>query len=140
MLGAVSAVDLTMFSGPLRVLSIVFSLVILLSFGAFAVDEARNGSDASTNAIASGDTKPTTSGTPAGYAKPTPAEEKAREAADGTVREALDDADDILMAPFASVSDGSSSSWVRRGFPALLGLLVYGFGLAYLSRFAAGRA
>ena len=128
-----------MLSGPLRLLATVCSLVVLLSFAAFAIDEARSGSNASQAGIAGGQLGPAAS-SPSGYANPTPAEEKVREAAHGTVRELLDDGDDILMAPFASVSDSSSSSWVRRGIPALIGLLVYGFGLAFLSRFAAGRA
>ena len=33
------------------------------------------------------------------------------------MREAIDDADDVLVAPFAGLVDGSSSSWVRRGVP-----------------------
>ncbi|MCW3041461.1 MAG: hypothetical protein JWM31_3366 [Solirubrobacterales bacterium] len=128
-----------MFSGPLRLLSIVASLAVLLSFAAFAVDEARSGSQASQAGIArNGQT--VAAGDPAGYAKPTPAQEQVRQADHGGARELLDDADDVLMAPFASVSDGSSSAWVRRGFPALLGLAVYGFGLGFLSRFASGRA
>jgi hypothetical protein len=56
------------------------------------------------------------------------------------VREAIDDADDVLVTPFAPLTEGSSSSWVRRGIPTLLALVVYGFGLAFLARFASGRA
>ena len=67
-------------------------------------------------------------------------EERARERAHNSVREAIDDADDILVAPFAPVTHSSSSSWVRRGMPTLLALLVYGFGLAFLARFMHGRA
>ena len=46
----------------------------------------------------------------------------------------------LLVAPFAPVTDSSSSSWVRRGIPTLLALVVYGFGLAFLARFMHGRA
>jgi hypothetical protein len=127
-----------MFSAPLRFLSIACSLVALLSLCAFASDQARSGSEASRAGIASKDYVATAD--PSGYAKPTPAQEQVREAAHGPVRELLDDADDIVVAPFASLSDGSDSDWVRRGVPALLALVVYGFGLGFLSRFAAGRA
>ena len=69
-----------------------------------------------------------------------PGEERARERAHSRAREAIDDADDVLVAPFAGLVDGSASSWVRRGVPTLLALLVYGFGLSFLARFARGRA
>lgn len=127
-----------MLSGPLRLFSIVASLVVLLSFGAFAVDEARSGSESSQAGIARQDTA--VQAETAGYAKPTPAQEQLRQADHGTARELLDDADDLLMAPFAFITEDSSSSWVRRGPPALIALFVYGFALAFLSRFAAGRA
>jgi hypothetical protein len=48
------------------------------------------------------------------------------------VREAIDDANDVLLAPFASVID-SDSAWVNHGVPALLGLLLYGVGLGLLA-------
>ena len=63
---------------------------------------------------------------------PSPEEETARERNNGTVREVIDDANDVLLAPFASVID-SDSAWVNHGVPALLGLLVYGFGLGLLA-------
>lgn len=127
-----------MFSAPLRFLSVVCSLIALLSLGAFAIDQARSGSEASRAGIARQDH--VTTDDPSGYANPTPAQERLREAVHGPVREALDDADDIVVAPFASISDGSSSAWARRGVPALLALVVYGFGLGFLARFASGRA
>lgn len=128
-----------MLSGPLRFLSIACSLVVLLSFAAFAIDEARSGSEASQAGIADRG-QVVSENDAAGYAKPTRAQEAVRDKAHSSARELLDDADDVLMAPLAFVSDGSSSAWVRRGFPALLGFAVYGFGLGYLSRFASGRA
>lgn len=126
-----------MFSAPLRYLSILASLVVLLSFAGFAVDQARSGSEASRAGIASQTYKTTPD--PSGYAKPTPAQERLRERAHSTARELLDDADDIALTPFASITSSSSSAWVRRGVPGLIALVVYGFGLGYLSRYAAGR-
>jgi hypothetical protein len=78
----------------------------------------------------------------AGYevTPPTPAGERAREKRNSTVRELIDDANDILLGPFAVfVSDTNRSRWVERGIPSIVGLIVYGFGLGFLSRFSRGR-
>lgn len=69
-----------------------------------------------------------------------PDQERAREKAHSAAREYVDDANDVLLAPFSSLTDGSSNKWVRRTVPALIALLVFGFGLGYLARFASGRA
>jgi hypothetical protein len=135
---AVPAVDEGMFQGPLRLFSILASLVVLLSFALFAIGEARSGSESSRAGIARQDYVATTD--PAGYAKPTPAQERVREAGHASGRELLDDGNDLLLAPLAFVTEDSSSAWVRRSIPGLLALGVYGFGFGFLSRFAAGRA
>jgi hypothetical protein len=118
--------------GLLRGAAIVASAIVLVSFGLFAVDETRDASERSVAAVEG--LEATRS------ANPTQTEERARERAHSTVREAIDDADDILVTPFASVTEDSDSSWVRRGIPTLLALVVYGFGLAFLARFMHGRA
>jgi hypothetical protein len=118
--------------GLLRTAAIVASAIVLVSFGLFAIDETRDASDRSVAAITG--LEATRS------ADPTAREERARERAHSKVREAIDDADDVLVTPFAPLTEGSSSSWVRRGIPTLLALVVYGFGLAFLARFASGRA
>lgn len=131
---------LVMFATPLRLLSVFCSLVVFLSFCGFAVDEARSGSESSQAGIA-GTTVPVPQDTsPASYASPTAAEERVRERADSGPRELLDDVDDIVIAPFAFVTDGSDSGWARRGVPAAIALAVYAFGLGFLARFATGRA
>ena len=63
---------------------------------------------------------------------PTPQEEKAREARNSGFREVIDDANDVLLAPFADLID-SDNSWVNHGVPALLALLLYGVGLGLLA-------
>jgi hypothetical protein len=128
------------FQGPLRLFSILACLVVLLSFAAFAIDEARSGSQSSQAGIAGGPTTYAPVPDPAGFAKPSPAQERLREADHGGAREALDDADDVLLAPLAFVTEENSSAWMRRAIPALLALALYGFGVGFLSRFAAGRA
>jgi hypothetical protein len=110
------------FEGPLRLAAILVSLVIVVSFGLFVVDES---GDASQRAVA---------GVSLNHH-----DEKLREHAHGRVRELIDDADDQLLSPFSGIASGSSSAWVRRGVPALIGLLVYGLGGGYLARFARGR-
>jgi hypothetical protein len=118
--------------GLLRTVAVVTSAIVLVSFGLFAYDETRDASNETVAAIAG--LEATRSADPSAGA------ERAREKAHGSVHEAIDDADDVLVKPFASIADGSSSAWARRGVPTLLALLVYGFGLSFLARFARGRA
>jgi hypothetical protein len=118
--------------GILRTAAVVASAIVLVSFGLFALDETRDAATQSAAAVAGLDATRS--------ADPSPTEERARERAHGRVREAIDDADDVLVAPFATVTDSSSSAWVRRGVPTLLAVVIYGFGLGFLARFARGRA
>jgi hypothetical protein len=117
--------------GLLRTAAFVASAIVLVSFGLFAIDETRDASNRSVNAIAGLEATRD--------ANPTASEERARERAHSKPREVIDDADDILVTPFAPLTAGSSSSWTRRGIPTLLALIVYGFGLAFLARFMRGR-
>jgi hypothetical protein len=113
-------------AGLIRLVSVVASLVVILSFVLFALDESRAASDRSSRAI---------SGQQASSAAdPTPREEKVRERLHSKPRELVDDANDILVRPFAWTDQGSGSLWARKGVPALLALLVYGLGLGFLAR------
>ncbi|WP_205696294.1 hypothetical protein [Conexibacter sp. SYSU D00693] len=117
-----------MLEGPLRLAAVVLSLVVAVGWVTFAVDETRAAADQSAAEVA---------GRAASReADPTPAQEREREAAHGPLRELVDDANDVLLAPFAPIVDGSGSQWVRRSVPAVLALLLYGFGLATLANFA----
>jgi hypothetical protein len=111
----------------LRTIAIVLSVIIALGFCLFAVDEFKRASSGQTNELK-------------GYEKaaPSPAGERQRERRNSTVREYIDDANDILLKPFAGFVN-SGSRWVQRGVPTLLGLLIYGFLLGYLARFMRGR-
>jgi hypothetical protein len=64
---------------------------------------------------------------------PPPKIERLREKENSGVHEFVDDADDILLAPFTGISN-SSSIWVRRLIPLALALLIYGLGGLYLAR------
>ena len=117
--------------GFIRLVAIVTSVIVLLGFGFFAVDEMDKGSKTQQQALdrelsgsnAELDVVPVS---------PTPDEENAREAQNSSVREVVDDANDVLLAPFANLID-SDSSWVQHGIPALLALLLYGVGLGFLA-------
>jgi hypothetical protein len=110
----------------LRYIAIVLSLIIVAGFGLFAIDEFKRASAGQTNELK-------------GYEKPAPsaAGERQREQRDSAIHEHIDDANDILLKPFAGIVT-SGSRWAQRGVPTLLGLLVYGFGIAFLARFARG--
>ena len=121
-----------MLETPLRWAAIVASLLVVLGWGLFALDETRAASELSAVESSGRDA--------ARAADPSPDEERAREQAHGKAREAIDDANDVLLAPFASLSDNSDSKWVRRTVPAFIALLVYGLGLSFLARFASVRS
>lgn len=113
----------------LRTFAVVASLLVVAGFALFVVEQAQSATNQTTAEIAGRQA--------AQSPDPTTEQERAREAAHSGPHELVDDANDILLSPFASVGAGSSSRWVRRGVPALLALLVYGFGVGMLARFAA---
>ncbi len=120
-----------MLEGPIRAASILLSVFVVLGFALFAIDETREASRESAAQVADRS---------AAAVDPSPEQERAREAVHGAPREFIDDVNDVALTPFATLVDDSDSRWVRRGVPALLGLVVYGFGLAMLARFSRGRA
>lgn len=115
----------------LRLLAVAASAVIAISFILFAVDEVDRGSKAQQQAVAEG-TGVIDPDLP--QVAPLPEDEAVREQQNTSIREAIDDANDVLLSPFADLV-GSNDDWVIRGVPTLLGLLVYGFGLGLLANF-----
>jgi hypothetical protein len=113
----------------IRLLAIVTSGIVLLGFVLFAVDQIDQGSRTQQHAL---DDALGGSDVSRDTVAPTPEEEKAREREHGSVRELVDDANDVLLAPFADLVD-SDNPWVAHGVPALLGLLLYGVGLGLLA-------
>ena len=108
----------------LRLIAICASLLIAFGFVAFAAEETDKGSKAQVEKL--GDEL----NTPA----PSASTEAQREKRHGSVREAIDDANDWLLQPFANVSD-SSNVWVQRLIPSALGLLSWGLGLMVLANY-----
>ena len=112
-----------------RLAAITCSGLVLLGFAFFATDEMSRGSQNQQNALSSElsgaiDPPPVA---------PSPDEEVERERLNGAFREAVEDANDVLIGPFAGLAESSETRWVSHGVPALLGLLLYGFCLGMLA-------
>jgi hypothetical protein len=114
----------------IRLTAIIISILVLLGFAFFAVDEMDKGSKTQQQALA--DELGTSETSDIAPIAPTPREEKAREAQNSGFRELIDDANDVLLGPFVNLID-SDSGWVNHGVPALLALLLYGVGLGFLA-------
>jgi hypothetical protein len=112
-----------------RLVAIFCSGLVILGFAYFATDELDRGSKTQQGKLDRelsgevGDTTPIA---------PSPAQEAAREKVNGGFREAVDDANDVLLGPFTSLID-SNDRWVGHGVPAVLALLLYGLGLGTLA-------
>lgn len=117
-------VSRAMIGSLLRVVSTVTATLVLVGFGLFAIDEIRSGADAQLAQLEG-----------ASGPSPSAAGERAREQRQGKLREGIDDANDVLLAPFTELVD-SDHAWVVHGFPALLGFLLYGVGLRLLAGYA----
>jgi hypothetical protein len=109
--------------GALRWAAIAATLFLVTGFVMFAGDEMSHASAQQVTYLSSTDS----------------GQERAREAHHSSVREAIDDVDDVLLRPFTGVAN-SSNHWVRQGIPTLLALLIYGFGLGFLARYVRVRS
>jgi hypothetical protein len=112
-----------------RVIAILCSGLVLLGFAYFATDEMDRGSRTQQSKL---DKELTGElGDPAPI-DPSPTQEAARERANGKFREAVDDANDVLLGPFTNIVD-SNDRWVTHGVPTVLALLLYGLCLGTLA-------
>jgi hypothetical protein len=111
----------------IRYIAIAVSAVVLLGFALFAVNEMDKGSQAQQDKV-----ERELGHAPNDLVAPSAREEAFREAHQGTFHEAVDDANDVLLRPFVDLVD-SDNAWVNHGVPALLALLIYGFGLGMLA-------
>jgi hypothetical protein len=116
----------------LKLTAVLLSVIVAMGWLLFAVDETSAASKLTATEVAGQEA--------VRQPDPTPDEERAREATHGDLREGIDDANDVLLKPFASVVATSDSKWVRRSVPALLGLVLYGFLLGFVARYARGLA
>lgn len=95
--------------------AIAACVIVALGFIGFASDEMRYASDTQQAKLADDVNDPGRG----------PATERKREKEHSQAREVIDDANDVLLAPFSNIVD-SNSLWVSRGVPTLLALLTYG--------------
>jgi hypothetical protein len=111
----------------IRFAAIAISSVIALGFVLFAVNEADKGSQTQQDKL-----EQELGHAPNDLIAPNAHDEAFREAHQGKFHEAVDDVNDVLLRPFVDLVD-SDSAWVNHGIPALLALLIYGFGLGMLA-------
>jgi hypothetical protein len=111
----------------IRFIAVAVSATVLLGFALFAVNEADKGSQAQQDKL-----ERELGHAPNDLVAPSAREEAFREAHQGKFHEAVDDANDVLLRPFVDLVD-SDNAWVNHGVPALLALLIYGFGLGMLA-------
>ncbi len=112
-----------------RLVAILTSGIVLLGFAFFATDELGRGSENQQRKLDKEVTGTVMDPTPIA---PTSDQEAARERVNGTFREWVDDANDVLLGPFTNIVD-SDDRWVTHGLPAILALLLYGLGLGMLA-------
>jgi hypothetical protein len=112
----------------LRIAAILVSAVVVLSFVLFAIDDL-NATSQADEAKLSQELEP----------NPPAAAQRQREKDHGAVREAIDKANDVVTSPFTGIVASDDSIWIKRAVPGLLALVVFGFGLGFLARFARGR-
>jgi uncharacterized BrkB/YihY/UPF0761 family membrane protein len=106
----------------IRIVAIVACVIVAFGFFAFANDEASQGSSNQVQRIQQAMDDPS----------PSASEEQLRQRRHGKVRETIDDANDVLLKPFAGIVH-SNDAWVTRIVPTVLALLVYGLGLTLLA-------
>ena len=109
----------------LRIVAVSASVIVALGFVMFALDESDKGSREQISKIDDATNAP----------DPTGQQELLRQRRHGEVREAIDDANDALLKPFAPLVEDSKSTWTRRLVPTVLALLLYGLGGLLLANF-----
>ncbi len=107
----------------LRLVSAIAGLIIVVSFSFFAVDLAGEASEGQRDKVAES-LEP----------NPTLSDEEDREERNSGFREVVDDANDLLLAPFSALVEGQGV-WVQRIVTGVLGLLLYGVALSVLANF-----
>lgn len=109
----------------IRIAAVVTSGIVILSFAMFANEQLSAGSKEQVAIVQQSSAQPAPSST----------DEQIRERNHGSVHESIDDADDVLLAPFAGLVSKDDDVWAQRLVPGVLALLVYGVGLMLLANF-----
>jgi hypothetical protein len=106
----------------LRWSSRIVCLIVIVSFGLFAINQTSTASTHQQEALNGVNGGPTTS---------TAAAQPGHE---GSVHKTIDEVANTLISPFSGITASSTSQWVIRGVGTLMALLVYGLGIGYLAR------
>ena len=114
----------------IRLMAIACSGLVLLGFAFFATDEMSGASQQQQDALHAEIRGQEYDPAPI---DPATGVELDRERRNGVFRETVEDANDVLLGPFATLVDGATDRWVTHGVPAILGLLLYGLGLGMLA-------
>jgi hypothetical protein len=117
----------TLVQTVLRWASTIACVIIVISFGLFAIEKSKAGAKDQAEKVV-GINEPS----------PDPQNERQREKRHSDIREAIDDANDVLTDPFSGVVN-SGSIWAKRGVTTLLALLVYGVIARILIGYLPGR-
>jgi hypothetical protein len=112
-----------MIGRAIRLVAVVTSLLVLISYGLFAFDQATGALHRQEREIDQGDAHGT---------GPLPQPRR-----HGQPRRFVDGAARTLLSPFTGWVT-SKDPWVRRSIPTAIALLLYGFGLGFLARYARG--
>ena len=118
---------LSLLSRILRLASIVICLIALASFAKFTLDETKSASGHQQAKV--------NEASPSGAATTTHSKPKPK----STLHNVVDEAFSTLSSPFSGITSGSNSQWTIHIVDTLLILLVYGFGLSFLTRLMPGR-
>jgi len=109
-----------------RLLAIVASAVIAVSFTLFALDQSGHGRDIQVQKLEDPEVGANPREAIASPGPPAPVE-RLREEKNSSAREVADDGNDLLASPF-KVIVGFDNVWAQRLVPAALGLLLFGLG------------
>jgi hypothetical protein len=126
----------------MKLVALLCAAVLLVSFAAFASDEAGDNSkkavaeldsSADGGAARAAQAPPRVDTTALNDPSPSARVERVREKEHPGWREVVDDGNDVLVSPFTGIA-GDDSIWAERIVSGLLALLVFGVGLGFLAR------
>jgi hypothetical protein len=106
--------------------SVIICLIVIASFGLFAINQTSSASAHQQRVLSGEATAPGGAGSGTSGARTSSAHK-------GSVRAAIDDASNALTSPFSGVTS-SSSEWTIHIVRLALALAVYGFGLGFIAR------
>jgi predicted PurR-regulated permease PerM len=109
----------------LRLISLLCCAFVIVAFALFAIAQTSHASQGQANAVASG-----TITSQQAKNKPVSQEKQPRKL--------IDQVAEKLNSPWNGIIS-TNSQWVKRGVPTIISLLVYGFLLSFIARWAAGR-